>query len=62
MSRFNSWMNRQPEEFIKVFYPDLKVPEVFRNRTKAISLKELQELDNKFINNPEGDINGSTNV
>lgn len=54
-------MNQQSKEFIKIFYPDLNIPEVFRNRTKAIALKELRELDNKFINNPEGDINGSTN-
>lgn len=55
-------MNQQSKEFIKIFYPDMKIPEVFRNRTKSISLKELKELDNQFINNPEGDNDGSTNV
>ena len=60
MSKFSDWMKRQPVDFIKEVYPDLKIPEKFRGSKGPITLKELAQLDNKFINNPEGDINGST--
>ena len=46
----NNWFVLQDEEF-KTFVKD---PKVFM-RT-SLSLKELEELDNRFINNsPEGD-------
>jgi hypothetical protein len=62
MSKFNVWMKKQSVDFIKEIYPDMQIPTVFRNTAKPITLKQLEELDNKFINNPEGNINGSTNV
>ena len=58
-SKFKDWMSTQPIDFIREIYPDLKIPEKFKQETRSITLKELIELDNKFINNPEGDINGS---
>jgi hypothetical protein len=61
MSKFSDWMKKQDVDFIKEVYPDLRIPEKFRNCGKPITLKELAALDKKFINNPEGDINGSTN-
>lgn len=62
MSKFSKWMSAQSDEFIKEVFPDMKIQEKFRNVRGSITLIELIELDKKFINNPEGNINGSTNV
>lgn len=48
-------MAQQPEEFIKETHAGA-IPLNFcdEKNLKGISLEELEQLDNKFINNPEG--------
>lgn len=55
MKKLKEWLKGQSKDFIKEVYSD-----IYKNTRKAISLEELEKLDNKFINNPEGNINGST--
>lgn len=55
LSKYQEWMAQQPEEFIKETHAGA-IPLNFcdEKNLKGISLEELEQLDNKFINNPEG--------
>lgn len=56
MSRYKDWMEQQSLEFIKEIHPTCNIPNKFKLERPSITLKELEELDNKFIhNNPEGE-------
>lgn len=46
-------MIHQHSTFVKEIYPDMKVPNVFRNTAKPITLEELKKLDDLFINPDE---------
>ncbi len=61
MSRYSEWMSKQSLEFITEVHPKCNIPEKFKLERPAITLKELEELDNVFIHNPEGTNDGSTN-
>ncbi len=54
-------MEQQSLEFIREVHPRLTIPENFKLERPPITLKELEELDNRFINNPEGNNDGSAN-
>lgn len=60
--RYAAWMSLQSSEFILEVHPGFNIPVKFKLERPPITLKELQELDDKFINNsPEGGVNdGST--
>ncbi len=60
MSKYQDWMNTQSLEFVAEVHPGFTIPTKFKLERPPITLKELEELDNKFIhNNPEGK-NGNT--
>lgn len=61
LSRYQEWMQQQSLEFISEVHPGCTIPRKFKPQRSGITLKELEELDNRFINNPEGDNDGSTN-
>lgn len=50
--KYKEWLLKQDEDFIKEVHGDSDIPAVFKdyNNKKEISLKELQELDDKYIN------------
>ncbi len=61
-SRYKNWMEQQSLEFITEVHSGLTIPDKFKDHNyRPITLQELEQLDNKFINNPEGGIDGSAN-
>ncbi len=56
-SKYKLWTETQSIEFLKYVHGN-KIPENFKDNTyKAISLIELELLDNKFINDSESHTN-----
>ena len=51
MSKYQDWLLKQEQEFIKLIHKD-KIPDNYRNEDiEGISLEDLEKLDNQFINN-----------
>ena len=50
---YRDWMKEQSKDFIKAVHPSGTIPDVFKNEMPHINLKELEELDNRFINNAQ---------
>jgi hypothetical protein len=60
MTKYREWMLKRSLGFIKEVHPSLIIPDNFKQERPKITLEQLKELDRRFINNPEGDIDGST--
>lgn len=55
MTKYQQWIKEQDKEFIKLVHP-VFIPLEFKDQIlSGISIEELEELDNRFINNPEGE-------
>jgi hypothetical protein len=52
-NRYRNWMKEQSKEFIRAVHPSGYIPDTFKNENLNITLKELEELDNRFINNAQ---------
>ncbi len=53
MSKYPAWICTQDEEFIKEIHGDKQIPQRFKDHEfKAITLEELEQLDNKYILKP----------
>jgi len=55
MTKYQDWMSKQDPEFIREVHKNGVIPIQFKDdrRDEEISLEQLAELDNKYIN-PEG--------
>lgn len=55
ISKYQKWILEQDKDFISLIHKK-KIPRIFKDDDYiGVSLEELEELDNRFINNsPEG--------
>lgn len=52
MSKYQDFMSEQNPEFILEIHPSGLIPEIYQNEdTIGITLEQLEDLDNRFINN-----------
>lgn len=55
MTKYQEWITAQSAEFIKTVHKKEIPAKYMQEDWNGITLEQLAELDDKFINNPEGE-------